>query len=77
MQQHGSKLCSRRHTLDFGVKRSKHFFSEINHVEDQNNENGVYSTLKVQMSKIHPTRSLGLSKRTFSFSKLKVVSISN
>ena len=32
---------------------SKHF-SEINQVEDQNNGNGVYSTLKVQMSKIHP-----------------------
>ena len=56
MQQHGSKYCSRRHYLDFGggVKRSKHVFSEINHVEDQNNGNGVYSTLKVQMSKIHP-----------------------
>ena len=56
MQQHGSKYCSRGHYLDFGggVKRSKHVFSEINHVEDQNNGNGVYSTLKVQMSKIHP-----------------------
>ena len=50
MQQHGSKYSSRRRTLDFGagrVTRSKHFFSEINHVEDQNNGNGVYSTLKV------------------------------
>ena len=56
MQQHGSKYCSRRHPLDFGsgVKRSKYFFSEINHVEDQNNGNGVYSTLKIQMPKIHP-----------------------
>ena len=52
MQQHGSKYCSRRHTLYFGdgVKRSN---SEINHVEDQNKGNAVYSTLKVQMSKIH------------------------
>ena len=55
MLQHDGKYCSRRHTLDFGggVKRSKHFFSEINHVEGQNTGNGVYSTLKVQMSKIH------------------------
>ena len=31
-----------------GESKDKTFFSEINHVEDQN---GVYSTLKVQMSK--------------------------
>ena len=50
MQQHGSKYSSRRHTATSGVgQKIKHFFSEINHVEDQN---GVYSTLKVQMSKI-------------------------
>ena len=53
MQQHGSKYCSRRHTLDFGGG-VKTFFSEINQVEDQNNGNGVYSTLKLQMSEIHP-----------------------
>ena len=57
MQQHGSKYCSRRHTATSGGGRGggcqkiKTFFSEINHVEDQN---GVYSTLNVQMSKIHP-----------------------
>ena len=40
MQQHGSKYCSRRHTATSGwVKRKNIFFSEINHVEDQN---GVY-----------------------------------
>ena len=51
MQQHGSKYCSRRHTATSGVgQKIKTFFSEINHVEDQNNGNGVYSTLKVQMS---------------------------
>ena len=37
-----------------GGSKDKTFFSEINHVEDQN---GVYSTLKVQMSKINHTRS--------------------
>ena len=50
MQKHGNKCCSRRHTATSGVGQ-KIFFSEINHVEDQN---GVYSTLKVHMSKIHP-----------------------
>ena len=60
MQQHGSKYCSRRHTATSGGggggggSKDKAFFSEINHVEDQN---GVYSTLKVQMSKITHTRS--------------------
>ena len=57
MQQNGSKYCSRRHTGedDFGGgSKDKTFFSEINHVEDQN---GVYSTLKVHMSKITHTRS--------------------
>ena len=49
MQQHGSKYCSRKHTATSGV--GQNIFSEINHVEDQN---GVFSTLKVQMSKIHP-----------------------
>ena len=40
--------CSRRHTATSGVgQKIKTFLSEINHVEDQN---GVYSTLKVQMS---------------------------
>ena len=34
-----------------GVSTDKTFFSEINHVEDQN---GVYSTLKVQNVKDHP-----------------------
>ena len=48
MQQHGSKYCSRRQTATSGWVKDKTFFSEINHVEDQN---GVYSTLKVQMSK--------------------------
>ena len=53
MQQHGSKYCSRRYTATSGVgQKIKHFFSEINHVEDQN---GVYSTLNVQMSKITHT----------------------
>ena len=52
MQQHGSKYYSRRHTATLGVgQKIKTFLSEINHVEDQN---GVYSTLKVQMSKIYP-----------------------
>ena len=52
MQQHGSKYCSRRHTATSGVgQKIKTFFSEINHVEDQN---GVYNTLEVQISKIHP-----------------------
>ena len=52
MQQHGNKCCSRRHTVTSGMgQKIKIFFSEINHVEDQN---GVYSTLKVHMSKIHP-----------------------
>ena len=52
MQQHGSKYFSRRHTASSGVgQKIKTFFSEINHDEDQN---GVYSTLKVKMSKIHP-----------------------
>ena len=37
-----------------GGSKDKTFFSEINHVEDQN---GVYRTLKVQMSKITHTRS--------------------
>ena len=32
MQQNGSKYCSRRHTATSGVGH----FSEINHVEDQN-----------------------------------------
>ena len=55
MQQNGSKYCSRRHTATSGVgQKIEHFFSEINHVEDQN---GVYSTLKVQMSNITHTRS--------------------
>ena len=36
-----------------GGSKDKTFFSEINHVEDQN---GVYSTLKVHMSKITHTR---------------------
>ena len=55
MQQHGSKYCSRRHTATSGVgQKIKLFFSEINHVEDHY---GVYSTLKVQMSKITYTRS--------------------
>ena len=41
MQQHGSKYCSRRHTATSGGgSKDKTFFSEINHVEDQN---GVYS----------------------------------
>ena len=52
MQQHGNKCCSRRHTATSGVgQKIKKKISEINHVEDQN---GVYSTLKVHMSKIHP-----------------------
>ena len=52
MQQHGSKYCSRRHTATSGMgQKNKTFFSEINQVEDQI---GVYSTLKVQMSKINP-----------------------
>ena len=52
MQQHGNKCCSRRHTATSGMgqKIIIFFSSEINHVEDQN---GVYSTLKVHMSKIH------------------------
>ena len=37
-----------------GSKDKTFFFPEINHVEDQN---GAYSTLKVQMSKIAHTRS--------------------
>ena len=62
MQQNGSKYCSRRHTATSGVgqKIKILFFSEINHVEDQN---GVYSTLKVQMSKITHTRSNKRGKR--------------
>ena len=36
MQQHGSKYCFRRDTATLGVgQKIKHFFSEINHVEDQ------------------------------------------
>ena len=47
MQQNVSKYFSRRHTATSGVgQKIKHFFSEINHVEDQN---GVNSALKVQM----------------------------
>ena len=54
MQQNGSKYCSRRHTATSGVgQKIKHFFSENNHVEDQN---GVDSTQKEQMSKITHTR---------------------
>ena len=41
-------------TSGVGSKGQNIFFSDINHVEDQINGNGVYSTLKVQMSKIHP-----------------------
>ena len=37
-----------------GGSKDKTFFSAINHVEDQN---GVYSTLKEQMSKITHIRS--------------------
>ena len=37
-----------------GMGQKIKLFSEINHVEDQN---GVYSTLKVQMSKITHTKS--------------------
>ena len=51
MQQHGNKCCSRGQTATSGVGQKIFFFSEINHVEDQN---GVYSTLKVHISKIHP-----------------------
>ena len=51
MQQHGNKSCSRRHIATSGVGQKIKKNSEINHVEDQN---GVYSTLKVHMSKIHP-----------------------
>ena len=54
MQKHSNKCYSRRHTATSGMGQKIIFFSEINHVEDQN---GVYSTLKVHMSKIHPTRS--------------------
>ena len=55
MQQNGSKYCSRRHTATSGVgQKIKHFFLKSIDVEDQN---GVYSTLKVQMSKITHTRS--------------------
>ena len=55
MQQNGSKYCSRGYIATSGVgQKIKHFFSEINHNEDQN---GVYSTLKVQMSKITHTSS--------------------
>ena len=53
-KKEGTYACSnmvRRHTATSWVGQKIKKKSEINHVEDQN---GVYSTLNVHMSKIHP-----------------------
>ena len=48
MKQNGSKYCSRRHPATSGVgQKIKHFFIEINYVEDQI---GVYRKYKCQRS---------------------------